>query len=411
MYKLLKIVTNSFENENRDERELRVAVELGFEVMVMAKGNGKKNSFDFVNDILVHRCTTKPLGNRRILIRLNRIVSVFKWSIYAHKINADVISCHDILSLMIGYLSNFYKVGKSKSLLIYDSHEFELGRNVKRSLLTKYIIKHLENFLIKRSYRTMMVNDIIADEVQNIYKLPNRPVVIRNIPEKWVLNDNEIECLKTDYIRKFNLDSNPFIVMYHGRVIKGRGIEVMLKAIKLTGGTVGIILGNGCPDYISYLKRLIIELDIEERILFENAVSYKKLGNYIACADVGLVSIENLCKSYFYSLPNKYFENIQALTPVINSDFPAMKRITKEYNIGISTDCSKVENISKSIKKLMNDKVLYQNLKNNLIVAKNDLCWENERSNLVMMYSDVIEHLNIETNKGKGRYDIGKSER
>ena len=394
MYRLLKIVPNTFESESRDLRELNIARELGFEVMVMAKCNEDKNGVkDRVDGFDVYRFSTRPLGNKAFIIKLNRVISLFTWAYGVRKFNPDVISCHDILALAIGNISNMCRSKGKRALLIYDSHEFEMGRNVRRTKFKKLLIKHIEGYLIKRSFKAVMVNDIIADEIKKLYKLPQRPVVVRNIPNKWVLIKDEIDKKREEYLRRFNRDKPPFIVMYHGRIANGRGIENMIMALNQTADTVGIIIGNGESQYIERLKGLAIKLNVAERVIFEPAIPYQELWKHLASADAGLVVIENICKSYFYSLPNKYFENIQSLTPIINSNFPAMDQLAQKYNIGISTDCSDPIKISQSIEKLKNDKELYSNIKQNLILAKEELCWENERRVLITMYEEIITKL------------------
>ncbi len=394
MYRLLKIVPNTFEGESRDVRELNIARELGFEVMVMAKCNENKNCVkDRVDGFDVYRFSTRPLGNKSFIIKFNRVVSLFRWAYGARKFNPDVISCHDILALAIGNISNMFRSKDKKALLIYDSHEFEMGRNVRRTKLKKFLIKYIEMYLIKQSFMTVMVNDIIADEIKKLYELPQRPVVVRNIPNKWILFKDEIEKKRKEYLRRFICDRPPFIVMYHGRIANGRGIENMIMALNQTADTVGIIIGNGEPQYIERLKGLAIKLNVAERVIFEAAIPYQELWKHLACADAGLVVIENICKSYFYSLPNKYFENIQSLTPIINSNFPAMDQLTQKYKIGISTDCSDPIKISQSIERLKNDKEFYSNIKQNLVLAKQELCWENERKILIRMYEEVITSL------------------
>ena len=92
-----------------------------------------------------------------------------------------------------------------------------------------------------------------------------------------------------------------------------------------------------------------------------------------------LATFEAITKSYYYSLPNKLFENIQSLTPVICSDFPEMRRIIKKYNIGLTCDPQDISEIARCILLLKEDKKLYEKLEENLKLAKKELCWEEEK--------------------------------
>lgn len=184
--KILKICTSTWENASRDQRELSVCRELGAETIILAKGNAKdRGRADTVNGFHVLRYTTRPYTH--IPVPVNRLLSIFKWAKYASTLQADIISGHDIGGWTIGWLSQFYN-RKKTPVFVYDSHEFELGRNAKRNKLQIAAIKFWERKVIRDSAFTIVVNDSIADELVKIYGLKERPVVVRNIPNKWMID-------------------------------------------------------------------------------------------------------------------------------------------------------------------------------------------------------------------------------
>lgn len=179
---VLKIAANTWENASRDVRELSVVRELGANVIVMAKGE-RTGEWETVRDFPVYRMSTRPLG-RWAPNFLNRVVSVFTWARQAARFKPDVISGHDLIPLFIGWLSSCFRKKEHRPKLVYDSHEFTIYAGRKGPIET-FLVTHLERFLIKRCAFVIEVNDLIADEVQKIHKLKDRPVVVRNIPEKW----------------------------------------------------------------------------------------------------------------------------------------------------------------------------------------------------------------------------------
>lgn len=182
---LLKIVISKFDNENHDKRELSVVHGMGHRIIVIAKGESNKNGA--IDGFEVHCRTTHPLGRAKWLVLINRVASVITWAVYARKLKPDCISCHDITALFIGWLSTWFTPTNRCPQLVYDSHEFEIGRNAdgKRSKIAKWVILKMEKFLIGKSVFTIMVNGSIADEVQKMYSLKARPVVVRNIANYW----------------------------------------------------------------------------------------------------------------------------------------------------------------------------------------------------------------------------------
>lgn len=391
MKRVLKISINEWENSSRDIRELNIAKELGAEIIVMAKNKYNKRSIEIVDGFKVYRIPTKPLGNISSIKVFNQILSLLIWAYYARRFKAQIISGHNYIPVFIGWLSNIGKIRKSK--LIYDSHEFELGTYAAthKSKLNIMLISRLEKFLINRSSHSIMVNDSIAKEVKSIHNLKFMPIVIRNVTNTWQLNNSEIEIKRVYFHKYFKIDSDTVMVMFHGGLFETRGIENFLKAISITPKSVAIILGNGTPEYLKKINALIQELKIEKRVLLHKAVPINELYKYVAAADVGIFTPLPVSINHKYTLPNKFFENIQALNPIICSDFPEIGGITKAYNIGLTCDPENISSISNAITEMRTNHELYNTYKKNLLKAKADLSWEKERNKLINIYSTLLK--------------------
>lgn len=388
MTKVLKICCSEWRNASRDKRELSICRDLEFEVMVLAKGADGVE--DIVDGFRVLRLGTRPLGDR-VPVCINRVISVFHWAKKARDLKPDIISGHDLLGLLVAYLSTFFLKRNRRPKLVYDSHEFELGRNSNRSKLSLFFVKKIEGFLINRCVFAIMVNDSIADKVQNIYKLKQRPLVVRSTPNTWDVIDTITKEMHDYYCEKVKAPKDSFVVMYHGGLIPGRGIETLLKLLSLNKNLVGIILGDGSSEYIESLHNMASCLGVNTRVFFLPAVPIKDLWRYVGAADAGLILIPALCENHLLCLPNKFFENIQAETPVLCPDYPAMREIISEYDNGITYNIDDINDLNNKVEALRNDKVLYAKKKNGAIAAKRDLCWEKEGIRLKEAYINLID--------------------
>lgn len=386
----IKLTTGTFINASRDKRELSVIRELGIPSIVIAKGDLKE--IVNIDSWLVHRLTTRPLGKWKGFVKINRLVSVLTWARYTNSLSADVISCHDHIALFIGWLSNIGKSNFKRAKLVYDAHEFEAGRNTdgNRGAFMSWLTIRLEKFLISKTVLNLMVNDTIADEVQKLHGIKIRPTVIRNIPPLWELNNATCAIQRLEFCNKLKVPNSTFLIMYHGGITSERGIEQLIQAIPFTNETAAIILGNGEIGYMQKLKYLAKNLQISQKILFHDAVPQQDLWKYVGAVDVGVCILQNVCINHYYALPNKLFENIQSLTPVIGSNFPEIQRIIDSYHIGICCDPSIPRNIANSIEHLYSNKNFYNYCKENLIQAKFDLCWEKEKIRLATAYNKIL---------------------
>lgn len=387
---LLKISINDWTNASHDQRELSVCRDLGMDVKVLAKGKkGDKGRIDYIDGFEVHRMTSRPL--RRVPISVNRMVSIFTWAKYARSLHPDIISGHDLSGLVIGWIAGVFTRKDKRPRFVYDSHEFEIGRNAKRNRMQIFLIKHLERFMIKKSEFTIVVNDSIADELVKVHKLKKRPVVVRNTPNLWQVDSEVCKSVRKDILAKLG---GGYLLIYVGNICRGRGIEQAIEVTALEDEFRLLIIGKvESSSYKEKLKHKIQKLNVEKKILFHPAVNPGELWKYIGAADVSLVLIQDIGRSYYLSLPNKLFESILSYTPVIGSDFPEIKRMIAKYDIGEICNPENIDDIHECIMKLKKDMNRYRQCKKNEEKASKELCWELESRKLRDAYEKLCRSL------------------
>lgn len=385
---VLKITTSVWKNASRDMRELTVVRELGADVIVMAKGE-KTGIWDDVNGFSVYRMSTRPWG-KYIPKGINRFISMFTWAYHARRFQPDVISGHDLIALYIGWISTWFKGKNKRPKLVYDSHEFTIYAG-NRSKINRFLVTVLERFLIKKCAFVIEVNDKIADEVQQIHKLKERPIVVRNVPEKWAVDPRVCAATRKKIEEEFEVRGGEgyFLLMYHGGVMPDRGIEMLIRLVERNPQVAAMILGSGEKVYVGSLKEKA-GLVPGNRIYFHEAVPQKDLWKYVGAADVGMILAPASCKNHFYSLPNKFFENIQSETPIICPNYPAMDELMEKYKIGLSCNPENLEELTACVEKLYTDVQFYQSCTEHLKLAKEELNWQNEQIVLKEAYAVLL---------------------
>ena len=169
--------------------------------------------------------------------------------------------------------------------------------------------------------------------------------ILRNMPYKSGTNKIVSKIGSGFPHCKFNL-------IYTGNVEKGRGMSRIIAAFKFVHPDVGLAIMGRNSDYRNKMMELVKSSKLENRIKFISAVLPDEVVSFCKLADIGIAPIKNICKSYYLSLPNKIFEYIQAGIPVMSSDFPEMKQLIDEYNIGNTFDVEDELNIAKAINTL-----------------------------------------------------------
>lgn len=183
--------------------------------------------------------------------------------------------------------------------------------------------------------------------------------------------------------------------MYHGMMGSGRGIESCIDLLEKDDKLGLVLLGDGDNGYLKGLVRRASDKGVEERILFCDAVPQQELWKYIGAVDLDmlLLPMKISSKSYYLSLPNKFFESIQSGTPFVTTRQPELSRMIKRYKAGILCDSERTEDVRRALQPYITAMGYRNQLRSNTQRAAEQLCWENESLQLRKAYQNVMRHL------------------
>lgn len=386
MKKILMIVQNDFVNDSRIIKEANSLGKSGYEVKVLAlyrEGLKQEESFEHFTVKRMYLSTREKLGKSKFSQVFKFIEFKNKCIKFAKEFKPDAVHCHDVYTLPIG--EKIYNNFNKKIKFVYDSHELwsEASNNKTMPKVLLNYQNKLEAKIIKNCDNVITVSDSIAHHLKKIYSLNFIPQVIRNIPYKREIKQRNL------FRERFNIKDNQKIILYQGAVASGRGIELLLDAVsKMNDDFVLVVLGNG--DKVNKYKAMSTEKHLEQKVFFHEAVSPEVLVNYTASANLGMCLINNYCLSYYYCLPNKMFEYIQAEIPIICSDFPDMRKVIDEYQIGEVANPEDADSVSMAIIKILKDDKIYNFYKKNCENAKIELNWQVEEKKLVNLYKNLL---------------------
>ena len=168
----------------------------------------------------------------------------------------------------------------------------------------------------------------------------------------------------------------PGALLYQGALNEGRGLEAMITAMAYLPDCTLTLVGEG--DLSDSLRRMAAAHPAAARIHFAGYATPDRLSDWTARAWLGLNLLEHRGESYYYSLANKFFDFVQAGTPVLTMNFPEDAALNRQYEVAILLDCLDPESVSQAIRSLLDDPRRYARLCAACEVACKEWVWERE---------------------------------
>jgi glycosyltransferase involved in cell wall biosynthesis len=365
-------VTNDLATDQRVQKVAQTLLNMGFEVLLVGR-------------LLKGSLTVPHYKHHRMKLFFTKGVAFyaayhFRLFLFLLFKKADILVANDLDTLLPNYL-----ISKIKGLpLVYDSHEYytevpELQGNPTK----KKIWLGVEQFIFPKLKKVFTVNASIAQIYEEKYKVKLN--VLRNVPRKSHLQLDSKATLR----KQLNLPLDKKIIIMQGSGINvSRGGEEAVEAMQFVENTLLYIIGAG--DAISLLKQMVIDLKLQDTVIFIAKLPYRELLNYTACADAGLTLDKDNNLNYRYSLPNKLFDYFACGLPVIASKLVEIEKIHHQFPFGILLTEVTAQSVAAAIRSVDVNAPVYQDWLVNIKKASELLCWENEEKIIEEVYRDLV---------------------
>ena len=309
-------VTNDLVTDQRVHRSCSALSEAGFRVTLV----GRRLPGSAPLQRPYHTRRLSLLFRKKALFYAEYNLRLFLHLLFAP---ADLFYANDTDTLLANYLAARLR----RKPLFFDAHEMfpevpELvGRDRVRRVWTK-----IEDFIFPRLARrpdmaAVTVCQSIADIYRQRYGLSM--AVVRNVPLPSPSTSAPVDDLLAA------VPAGKRILLYQGAVNIGRGIEWMMAAMPHLAECHFLVAGDG--DIFSSLQR---QADAMPNVTFLGRLEPQRLKALTLHADLGISLLENRGLNYYYSLPNRLADFVQAHVPVLATDFPEIHRLVATYDIG-----------------------------------------------------------------------------
>ncbi len=278
-------------------------------------------------------------------------------------------------------------VSKLKNIKrVYDAHELfcemkEIATRPSRYKLWKWI----ERVTIPKFKHGYTVCRPIAAEFKRMYGVDYE--VVRNVPVKTLADGGWPIADSTTPANEQRTTGNQEFFLYQGAVNEGRSFETLIPAMKKIDMPL-YIYGDG--NFLQQTKQLIIENQLQEKVLLKGKLQPQELKQITAIAYAGITLFENNELSNYLSLANRFFDYIEAGVPQLCVNYPAYKEINQSYDIALLIPDTSEQSIEAGLNLLLHDPVLYKRLKENCIKAREILNWQEEEKQLIIFYKKLL---------------------
>ncbi len=266
---------------------------------------------------------------------------------------------------------------ESGAPFVFHSHEY-LPRQFDGSRLFRFTeikYRHIAlKKILSRAVLTIVEGDKVARKYSETYDIPlDRFIVMPSMPRYHVFkSDQKVEGARTKLI-------------HHGLLVPERGIDLLMDIVTALGSSYHLtLMGPGPPGYLDELKARVSTLsniEVRDPVLYDEIV--ETLNGY----DLGLVIFGSPHYHHKYmTVPNKFWECLQARVPVLVSPESAMIDHVRESGCGIVADSATIDGYVSAIRSLSRQSIV------KMKSQCETLAWSHSRNSWLNTYRDRIEN-------------------
>ena len=257
-----------------------------------------------------------------------------------------------------------------------DAHEYyfdEINTRLRSQLFGPY-----RRWVAKSNTSQLVGMSTVSTGIVNRYQKDFnglRVSLIRNIPKK----------IELDYQKHY---SQQIEIIHHGAAVEGRGIRQLIDLVALLHEhfTLNLMLVETEPNFLIEVKRQAKPYG--ERIKFLSPVPTLDIVKEISRFDLGIHLIPPLSVNNEFSLPNKFFEFIQANLGIVIGPTTEMAQIVEAHSLGIVSPSFNLSEVAREINKL--DRTQIEDFRQNSKKAAEIFCWEEESKVLISQVASLI---------------------
>lgn len=270
--------------------------------------------------------------------------------------------------------------------IVYDNRELFGGSAFdRRSILYRQTFWLFERIMSRGCFEVIMASHGRADAWRRKYRC-RKPRVVYDCEERnaSVTNSDKLR-------REYDLGPRDKLLLYIGAMGDGRGLVPCLGALKkLPAAYHFVTMGYGAK-YVDLLRDKAKEMGVSDRFHVHPPVLPEDVTSCVTAADLTLCLMQPVSRSYIESVPQKFYQSLNAGVPVLTSNFPEISRLVMKHRVGASVPPEDIGAICTAILELTSGRVSRAEWEVRCKAAGQAMTWENEAEQLLEAVRGAIQ--------------------
>lgn len=295
----------------------------------------------------------------------------------------DIIHLHNFRTYQNAVVHHFSQIYKVPYVLQPRGDFFIF---LEKQRLKKLFDWRWGNSIINHASKLIALNNMEMEQFKQMNIDSSKIEIIPNGIDLSIYNKLPF---KKEFRNKYSITDDEKIILYLGRIHKIKGIDILVKAFSRLScelNNVKLVIVGSDDDFLSILKKNVLNLEIEDKVLFTGPLyGQEKLQAYVD-ADVFVLP------SIYEMFPNTVLEASICGTPVVVTDRCGIADII-DQKIGYVVKYNS-EELKKGIFNLLSDERLRRKLGDNgkkLVSEKFDLDIVVDK--IENMYNNCLQNL------------------
>ncbi len=328
--------------------------QIGEEVHLVTVGSHDAPEFEIVNGVRVYRVYSYNVSSHDFVnwvTQLNVAMLERAVAVLNDTGNFQLVHGHDWLT---AYACRAVKHAYRLPLVV-TIHATEFGRNYGLHNDMQRHISDVEWWLTYEAWKVICCSNYMKGELHHVFQMPDDKTVI--IPNG--VNTSGFRLKSTSFKRDDYASPNEQIVLYVGRLVREKGVQVLIDAIqhilKYRPDTKFIIAGRGPHE--NTLKNQAIIMGVANRIYFTGYINDDLRNSLYSWAAVTVIP------SLYEPFGIVALEAMAAGAPVVVSDTGGLGEIVNHGVDGLKAYPGNSQSLADMVLCLLNDRSLAGSLK------------------------------------------------